>query len=131
MFCPECGEKLPDEANFCRACGSATGAVSYEEGPFVNVFGREVEKAYFNQVVTGYVVLVILVFALVLINVLYQTGVAWGIVATFTFIPVIIFLMIRYRYLGRSVRVYWRWNFKYSLIFIGRLMEEIGLLMRR
>ena len=54
VFCPSCGEKLPDDANFCSKCGVRTrhgveAGVSVPADEWREAFtkmGQEMEKAF-------------------------------------------------------------------------------------
>lgn len=48
MFCPNCGEKIQDGANFCGSCGASTGVTpqaSYNQSAFKNVATNIVKKS--------------------------------------------------------------------------------------
>ena len=50
-YCPTCGEELPDEANFCKSCGSSINGT-----PGAQVPPRPLtEKSYTAAIVIGYV----------------------------------------------------------------------------
>ena len=69
-YCPNCGDELIDDANFCKSCGSQIGDAS------VNAYGQTYhsgEKTYTIAVIIGYIAAVLIPIIGVIIGIYLWT----------------------------------------------------------
>ena len=69
-YCPNCGEELIDDANFCKKCGaSMTGGVSAAQAPERPL----AEKSYTIIIIIGYIAAILIPIIGILIGIYLYT----------------------------------------------------------